>query len=142
MDNAVLVLALLTQKPLRTQGLHFSHRSASGTLFFPFWLVFLCLSVLATICFVCGYVLVVRRRRRIIGMIFSSPEFSLLEDYDNIPSDSDWTNVALLPSTNGINEQTTRKNGLRTPRTPQRSNRPTSRESPWKQLLAKSPLED
>ncbi|KAL6729089.1 hypothetical protein Aduo_000176 [Ancylostoma duodenale] len=109
------------------QALKFSHVSPTGTVFFPFWLVFLCLSAIGTVIFVIGYMTVINRRHTIIRRIFASPEYELLEDYDNVATDSDWKNLSMIfprsqkeevvtPENEGLTPDTTRtkKEGLDT----------------------------
>ncbi|EYC12153.1 hypothetical protein Y032_0048g1639 [Ancylostoma ceylanicum] len=75
------------------KALKLSHVSSTGTVYFPFWIVFLCLSAIGTVAFVVGYVTVVNRRRTIIRGIFGSPEYELLEDYDSAATDCEWKNL-------------------------------------------------
>ncbi|KAK6727957.1 hypothetical protein RB195_005552 [Necator americanus] len=83
------------------RGVHtvkLSHTSSTGVVFVPFWIVFIYLTVVATISFVLGYIVIANRRRTIVRGIFESPEFELLDDYENVPANSDWINAGLLCS--------------------------------------------
>ncbi|RCN47186.1 hypothetical protein ANCCAN_06763 [Ancylostoma caninum] len=101
------------------QALKFSHVSSTGEVFLPFWLVFLCLSTIGTVVFVIGYMAVINRRRIIIRRIFASPEYELLEDYDNIATDSDWKNLGIIIPRSQKEEVATPENeGGLTPDTP------------------------
>ncbi|RCN29961.1 hypothetical protein ANCCAN_24272 [Ancylostoma caninum] len=70
---------------------------------------------------------VINRRRIIIRRIFASPEYELLEDYDNVATDSDWKNLnvcflrsqkeeVVTPENEGFTPDTarTKKEGLDT----------------------------